>query len=188
MRSIPFRRQRVEMWIAWTRSSPPTLPWPATTTLGAQPIHAATSAGSSLVVELLMSRGVSLGAFLAADFGMLERIEAAIRDSAEFPAAFGPGGSTALHRACYWGQIAVVRTLLAHGAGPNAVTRDRLLRIHPLGCAVATPGVPSPSDKEDTVLELVGLMLGHDSVVTGGVTLACWIFCWRAAPTRNSRL
>jgi ankyrin repeat protein len=80
---------------------------------------------------------------------------------------FGPTGFTLLHRACYWGQVAVSRLLFGHGADANAATRDNFLQIRPLGCAVATPDVPNPSDQEDTVLELVGILLDHGADVNG---------------------
>jgi hypothetical protein len=45
-------------------------------------------------------------------------------------------------------------------------TRDDFLQITPLGSAVATtPGIPQPSDREDVVLALVALLLGHGASV-----------------------
>ncbi len=127
----------------------------ATSMLGAQPIHAAHFAGHRHIVDLLVSRGVEIDFFLAAELGTLTHVEPAQAQ------AFSPAGSTALHRACYWGQTAVARLLLESGADANAVTRDSFLQIAPLGCAVATPDVPNPSDSEDVVLELVALLISY---------------------------
>jgi ankyrin repeat protein len=139
----------------------------AATMLGSQPIHAAYLGGHQPVVELLLSRGVSLDTGLAAELGMLERVEPAVRADPDLAKTFSSTGSTLLHRACYWGQVAVSRLLLANGADANAATRDSFLQIRPLGCAVATADVPNPSDHQETVLELVRLLLGHGADVNG---------------------
>ena len=75
---------------------------------------------------------------------------------------FGDSGSSPLHGACYWGQVAAAQMLLAADADATAATRDPFLQISPLGSAVATtPGVGQPSDDEDVVLALVRLLLEH---------------------------
>ncbi len=135
----------------------------ASNMLGSQPVHAAHFGGHRHVVELLFDRGVKLDAFLAAELGMLDHVRA----TPDAVSAFHPRGSTALHGACYWGQVAVARFLLDNGADPDAVTRDSFLKIRPLGSAVATPDVPNPSDREDTVIELVRLLLDHGADVNG---------------------
>jgi ankyrin repeat protein len=139
----------------------------AATMLGSQPIHSAYLSGHQPVVELLLARGVSLDVGLSAELGMLGRVEPAVHADPDLVQAFGPTGFTLLHRACYWGQVAVSRLLLANGADANAAPRDNFLQIRPLGCAVATPDVPNPSDQEDTVLELVSLLLDHGADVNG---------------------
>jgi ankyrin repeat protein len=133
----------------------------ATSVLGAQPIHAAHFGGHQRIFNLLVSRGVKVDFFLAAELGLLTEADAA---SAK---AFSADGSTALHRACYWGQVPVARLLLDNGADPNAVTQDDFLQIAPLGCAVATADVPNPSDDEDVVLELVELLIARGANVNG---------------------
>ena len=131
----------------------------ASTMLGAQPVHAAHFARQHQTVELLLARGVVLDGFLAADLGMVDQLAAVD--------ALDANGSTALHRACYWGQVETARVLLDRGADPNAVTRDSFLQIRPLGCAVATADVPNPSDDEDVVLVLVRLLLERGADVNG---------------------
>jgi len=137
----------------------------ATSILGAQPIHAAHLGGHKHVVELLITRGVEIDFFLASELGMLDRVRGALRFDPELVRAFSIAGSTALHRACYWGQIEVASFLLERGADPNAVTRDGFLQIAPLGCAVATPDVPNPSDREEVVLGLVKLLIASGADV-----------------------
>jgi ankyrin repeat protein len=129
--------------------------------LGAQPIHAAHFGGHKRIVGLLLSRGADLDFFLASELGMLDQVRGALESDPALPQAFSTAGSTALHRSCYWGQTAVAGLLLERGADPNAVTRDSFLQIAPLGCAVATPDVPNPSDHEGVVLELVQLLISN---------------------------
>jgi ankyrin repeat protein len=137
----------------------------ASSMLGAQPIHAAHYGGHGRVVELLVARGVEIDFFLASELGMVDRLRDALEADRTLASAFSAAGSTALHRSCYWGQTEVARLLLERGADPNAVTRDSFLQIAPLGCAVATPDVPNPSDREDVVLELVRLLIASGATV-----------------------
>ena len=66
----------------------------AATMAGSQPIHAAYLSGHQPVVELLLARGVSLDVGLAAELGMLGRVEPAVRADPQLVQAFGPAGST----------------------------------------------------------------------------------------------
>jgi ankyrin len=133
--------------------------------LGSQPIHAAYFGGYKRIVDLLLARGVDLDFFLAAELGLLDQVRSALDSDPALSQAFSAADSTALHRSCYWGQTAVAKLLLERGADPNAMTRDSFLQIAPLGCAVATPDVPNPSDREDVILELVNLLLSHGAKV-----------------------
>jgi ankyrin repeat protein len=137
----------------------------ASSMLGSQPIHAAWFGGHKRIVDLLLSRGVDLDFFLASELGMLDQVRNALESDAALARAFSTAGSTALHRSCYWGQTAVARCLLERGADPNAVTQDSFLQIAPSGCAVATPDVPNPSDREDVVLDLVKLLISSGAEV-----------------------
>jgi ankyrin repeat protein len=137
----------------------------ASNMLGSQPIHAAHFGGHKRIVDLLLARGVDLDFFLACELGLLDRVRGALDSDPAVSQAFSAAGSTALHRCCYWGQTAVASLLLERGADPNAVTRDSFLQIAPLGCAVATPDVPNPSDREDVVIDLVNLLLSRGADV-----------------------
>jgi uncharacterized protein len=137
----------------------------ASNMLGSQPIHAAYFGGHKRIVDLLLARGVDMDFFLAAELGLLDQVRSALDSDPALFQAFSAAGSTALHRSCYWGHTAVASLLLERGADPNAVTRDNFLQIAPLGCAVATPDVPNPSDREDVVLELVNLLLSSGADV-----------------------
>ena len=132
---------------------------------GSQPIHAAWFGGHNRVVELLRARGVDIDFYLASELGLLDHVTRALDSDPALAQAFSAAGSTALHRSCYWGQTAVATVLLERGADPNAVTRDGFLQIAPLGCAVATPDVPNPSDHEDVVLDLVKLLISSGAEV-----------------------
>ena len=135
--------------------------------LGSGPIHAAHFAGHQPVVDLLLAYGVPLDVYLAAELGRLDLIRGALATDPKTAQAFNAAGNTALHCACYWGQVPAAHLLLDNGADPNAPTRDTFLQIRPLGCAVATPDVPNPSDREEVVLELVGLLIAKGADVNG---------------------
>jgi uncharacterized protein len=137
----------------------------ASNMLGSQPIHAARFGGHKRVVDLLLARGVDLDFFLKSELGLLDEVKRALDADPALSQAFSAAGSTALQRSCYWGQTAAAKLLLERGADPNAVTRDNFLQIAPLGCAVATPDVPNPSDSEDVVLDLVNLLLSSGANV-----------------------
>jgi uncharacterized protein len=137
----------------------------ASNMLGSQPIHAAHFGGHKRIVDLLLARGVDLDFFLASELGLLDQVHIALEADPTLSQTFSAAGSTALHRSCYWGQTAVAELLLEGGADPNAVTRDGFLQIAPLGCAVATPDVPNPSDREEVVLDLVNLLLSYGANV-----------------------
>ena len=132
---------------------------------GSQPIHAAWFGGHQRIVELLRARGVDIDFYLASELGMMDHVIRALDSDPALARAFSTAGSTALHRACYWGQVAVADVLLERGADPNALTRDSFLKIAPLGCAVATPDVPNPSDREELVLDLVKLLISSGADV-----------------------
>ncbi len=127
---------------------------------GVSALHAAHFLGQHDLASRLRSEPLDFP--LAAELGEIEVLDDALADDPELSREFNPAGSTALHGACYWGQVAAARRLLAAGADPSAPTRDDFLQISPLGSAIATtPGIPQPSDDEDVVLRLVRLLLEH---------------------------
>jgi len=132
---------------------------------GVSPLHAAHFGDwPALAASLLPDGDVDL--FLAAELGRLDDIDRALADRPALAREHDAGGSTALHGACYWGQVEAARRLLDAGADPSSATRDQFLRISPLGSAIATtPGVPQPSDDEDVVLALVRLLVEHGAEV-----------------------
>src|SRR5215510_8736075 len=92
----------------------------ARTMFGVTPLHAAHFAGRpELAATLVPDGGIDL--FLAAGLGRLDDLEAALAE-ADDPHAlvrqFDAAGGTALHTACYWGQVAAARRLLDCGADP----------------------------------------------------------------------
>jgi len=127
--------------------------------LGATAIHAAHYSGHHDIVKLLLSVSRTLNGFLAAELGLIPELSDWITQHADFPTARNANGFTALHGACYWGSVEAAGMLLEHGADANAVTTDSFLQIQPLGCAVAAPDVPNPSQDEAGVLPLVDLLL-----------------------------
>jgi ankyrin repeat protein len=133
----------------------------ATNMFGASAAHAAHYSGHPGIVNLLIARGRTLDLFLAAELGMANELRARLDLDPSLANQMSPSGATALHGACYWGSAAAARVLLERGADVNALTRDSFLRIAPIGCAVATPNVPNPSDDESVVLELVELLVAN---------------------------
>ena len=131
---------------------------------GSTAIHAAHYSGHAETARLLLKHR-PLDGFLAAELGLEGELLAWLVRNPAFAAERSPGGSTALHGACYWGSVGAARILLDNGADARAATQDEFLQIHPLGCAVAAPDVPSPSDDESIVLRLVELLLDRGADV-----------------------
>ncbi len=136
----------------------------ASTMLGSTPIHAAHYAGRPDIVRLLFMHRPFDG-FLAAELGLPTEVSEWIDEHPGFVRERNASGATALHGACYWGSVDAARVLLDRGADVQAATADSFLQIHPLGCAVATPDVPNPSDDESVVLRLVELLLDRGADV-----------------------
>jgi ankyrin repeat protein len=136
----------------------------AMTMLGATAIHAAHYSGHADVVRLLLTHR-PLDGFLAAELGLSTDLTQWLNQNPGFVRARNANGATALHGACYWGSLEAAHLLLDQGADVQAATTDSFLQIHPLGCAVATPDVPNPSDDESVVLRLVDLLLDRGADV-----------------------
>ena len=86
--------------------------------LGSQPIHAAYFGGHNRVVDILLSRGVRLDVFLASELGNIDFVHSVLAADPRIVEAFSDEGSTALHCACYWGQVPVASLLLERDADP----------------------------------------------------------------------
>lgn len=130
----------------------------ATTMLGSTAIHAAHYCGRPDIVRLFFMHRPFDG-FLAAELGLRDEVAEWLEQHPGFERERNANGATPLHAACYWGSVDVARLLLDRGADVQTPTADSFLQIHPLGCAVATPDVPNPSDDESVVLRLVDLLL-----------------------------
>ncbi len=139
----------------------------ASNMMGSTAVHAAHYSGHDSVVQLLLSRGRTCDGFLASDLGLVAELRKELDRDPLLPKRFNAAGSTPLHGACYWGSAECARLLLERGADVNAVTRDSFLQISPLGCAVASPDVPNPSQDEAVVLSLVELLLRHGADPNG---------------------
>jgi ankyrin repeat protein len=133
----------------------------ATNLFGSSAVHAAHYSGHPGIVNLLFARGRTLDVFLAAELGMANELRARLDRDPSLAAQVSASGATALHGACYWGSVAAAKLLLERGADVNALTRDSFLKIAPIGCAVATPNVPNPSEDESVVLALVELLVAN---------------------------
>jgi ankyrin repeat protein len=126
---------------------------------GSTALHAAHYSGHHDIVKLLLAVSRPLDGFVEAELGLCPELSRWLTRHPDFATERNTSGSTALHGACYWGSVEAARVLLEHGADANAVTTDSFLQIRPLGCAVATPDVPNPSQDESVVLRLVDLLL-----------------------------
>jgi len=136
----------------------------ATTMLGSTAAHAAHYSGHPDIVRLLLAHR-PLDGFLAAELGLSAELAQWLKGHPHFARERDGNGATALHGACYWGSVEAARVLLDHGADVQAATEDSFLQIHPLGCAVASPDVPNPSDDESVVLSLIDLLLDRGADV-----------------------
>ena len=129
---------------------------------GATAIHAAHFTGQDELTALLLAKRGVLDVQLAAELGNVDALHRHVTDDPTAAFGFHASGSTPLHGACYWGQVAATQVLVEAGADAAAPTRDEFLQITPLGSAIATtPGIRQPSDDEDVVLELVRLLLEY---------------------------
>jgi ankyrin repeat protein len=131
----------------------------ATNMFGSSAVHAAHYSGHPGIVNLLFARGRTLDVFLAAELGMANELRARFDREPSLAMQVSASGATALHGACYWGSVAAATLLIERGADVNALTRDSFLKIAPIGCAVATPNVPNPSEDESVVRALVELLV-----------------------------
>jgi len=88
------------------------------------------------IVNLLVSRGVTLTLFEACAAGELERAERLVGDDPAAINAFSGDGWTALHLAAFFGHTKIAELLLAHGADVAAHSKNAN-RNTPLHAALA---------------------------------------------------
>lgn len=88
------------------------------------------------IVNLLVSRGVTLTLFEACAAGELERAERLVGDEPAAINAFSGDGWTALHLAAFFGHTKIAELLLAHGADVAAQSKNAN-RNTPLHAALA---------------------------------------------------
>jgi len=88
------------------------------------------------IVNLLVSRGVTLTLFEACAAGELERAERLVGDDPAAINAFSGDGWTALHLAAFFGHTKIAELLLAHGADVAAYSKNAN-RNTPLHAALA---------------------------------------------------
>jgi ankyrin repeat protein len=132
---------------------------------GSTAVHGARYSGHADIQNLLLSEYRPLDGFLAAELGFTTELLEFLRNDPGLAKSRNNVGATALHGACYWGSVEATRILLDHGAEVNVLTADSFLQIHPLGCAVASPDVPNPSQHEAVVLRLVDLLIERGAQV-----------------------
>jgi ankyrin repeat protein len=104
---------------------------------GETPLSIATGRGHRKVVEYLLNHGARAtegpsplpGAVHSQDLALVRRLVAAGAD----PNAFGPRGHAALHAACVYGRLPMIRYLLAKGARLDL--RDQCFQATPLDWA-----------------------------------------------------
>jgi ankyrin repeat protein len=90
--------------------------------LGAYP--AAKYSGRGEIAALLLERGIELDVFSACMAGARERAVELIGRDPELVKTYSSDGWTPLHLACFFGQPALVETLIAQGAEVNARSRN----------------------------------------------------------------
>lgn len=82
------------------------------------------------IVDLLRLAAGELDIFEAAALGDVARLNKLLANDGELVKARSSDGFTALHLACFFGQLEAAETLVRHGADSNAVSPSRIAVIH----------------------------------------------------------
>ena len=82
------------------------------------------------IVDLLRPAAGELDIFESAVLGDVARLNKLLTNDGELAKARSSDGFTALHLACFFGQLEAAETLLRHGADSNAVSPSRIAVIH----------------------------------------------------------
>jgi len=88
------------------------------------------------LLKPLLAAEPELDVFEATALGRSERVAELLKNDTALATSFSPDGFTALHFACFFGQEATGRILLAHGAHPAAVASNPM-KVMPLHSAVS---------------------------------------------------
>jgi ankyrin repeat protein len=103
---------------------------------GVSAVLLATYFGHREIAEVLIARGAELNIFEAAAVGNLDRIKILSAENEGLINSYSADGFTALGLAAFFGRKEVLNFLLAHGANPNAASKNQM-RVMPLHSAVA---------------------------------------------------
>ncbi len=82
------------------------------------------------IVDLLRPAAGELDIFEAAALGDVVRLNKLLANDGELVKARSSDGFTALHLACFFGQLEAAETLIRHGADSNAVSPSQIAVIH----------------------------------------------------------
>ncbi len=114
------------------------------------------------LAELVSAAQPSLGVAEATALGRIEELSALVAEDPARVAEHSSDGFTPLHLAAFFGQPAVVKWLLEHGADPNAVAKNPTI-VQPLHSAVA-------SGQTESVVALVDSGADVNAAQQGGWT------------------
>jgi ankyrin repeat protein len=103
---------------------------------GVSAILLATYFGHRDIAEVLLAKGAELNIFEAAASGQLDRIRMLTEEDSGLVDSYSSDGFTPLGLAAFFGRKDVLDFLLAHGANPNAASKNQM-RVLPLHSAVA---------------------------------------------------
>jgi ankyrin repeat protein len=82
------------------------------------------------IVDLLRQAAGDLNIFESSALGDVAQLNKLLANDGELVKACGSDGFTPLHLACFFGQLEAAKTLVRHGADPNAVSPSRIAVIH----------------------------------------------------------
>ena len=107
------------------------------------PINWANEAGHTDMVQYLYERGTRVGFYLAAAFGLTDRLRALI-DQNISQINMMRGYGTPIHFAALWGHPVIVQILLNHGADPQIRNMNGKTALEIAQDQVATNGDATP--------------------------------------------